>query len=162
VWQRTKAYCKACQGKCDKSCDLCGFAICQHHGNECAKCGMKTCGVHDCGPRACDDCKKSYCEICVEFYCCPCEDCMADYCTEGGSDCYTKRIRQCSKCKDAMGCANCMTAGLDEALVCEECYSVFESEEEEEADEDPESDEEEDDKEEDENGDGNEEVDGQK
>jgi hypothetical protein len=50
-----------------------------------------------------------------------------------------------------------MTAGLDEALVCEECYSVLESEEEADEDEDPESDEEED-----ENGDGNEEVDGQK
>jgi hypothetical protein len=66
-------------------CDLCGFTICQHHGKECAKCSMKTCGIHDCGPRACDGCKKtSYCERCAIFYCCPCEPCMVDYCTEGG------------------------------------------------------------------------------
>jgi hypothetical protein len=118
----SEAYCKACQGKCDKVCDLCGFTICQHHGDECAKCSMKTCGVHDCDPRACGGCKKRYCEMCVDFSCCPDESCMVEYCDEGATNCYDKVIHQCSKCKDAMGCVKCLSVGsLNEPLVCGDC-----------------------------------------
>jgi hypothetical protein len=144
-------YCAECQGKCDKSCDLCGFAVCQHHGDECAACGMKTCGIHDCGPRACGGCKKSYCERCEHFSCCPYEPCWTEYC----SHCYDKRIQRCSKCKVEMGCASCLSAGpVDPSLelvceVCEDCFSVLESDEDDDGDAD--------DDEHDEHGDGKEE-----
>jgi hypothetical protein len=122
----SRSYCAECQGKCDKSCDLCGFPICDHHGNECASCGMKTCGIHDCGPRECGGCKKSYCERCMDFSCCPNEDCMSScwgYCAKSGSNCYNKLIHSCTKCKEGMGCDKCLPVGyLKEALVCEECF----------------------------------------
>ncbi|KAL3893643.1 MAG: hypothetical protein SGARI_008031, partial [Bacillariaceae sp.] len=38
-------YCEECQGGFDENrfCDLCNFGFCQHHGDRCDHCGVKTC-----------------------------------------------------------------------------------------------------------------------
>jgi hypothetical protein len=166
--RQSTSFCKACQGKCEKSCIICGFANCQHHRVECAKCGMKTCEGHNRGPVACWGCEKSYCESCVDFDRCPHyrygSGCMGYYCNEDGSNCYAKLIRHCFKCKETICCASCMADALnndqwalvrDEVLVCINCYTV------ENLEHDEDEDDEEDEEEENEHGDAKKEEEGQ-
>lgn len=80
-------YCSDCQGKCDRTCDLCAFTYCQHHGDHCDKCGLKTCGVHDYHSTQCSYCKKSYCNRCHGHGDCMmfCGSCQKSSCH--GADC---------------------------------------------------------------------------
>jgi len=86
-------YCQECQGPCDdKTCDLCGFTMCQHHGDHCAKCGIQTCGVHDFSCTRCDYCQKSYCPRCHTHgdFMWNCERCKKHSCNaagDGAGDC---------------------------------------------------------------------------
>lgn len=111
-------HCIKCQGDCSsKSCNLCGFSICENHGAKCDKCGIMTCGIHDYSVDTCSHCEKGLCSRCHShgdsmWHCGRCEKRSCNAGGDGNDGCPEFVFKYydwpvCTSCHEALGGSDC-------------------------------------------------------